>query len=263
MRVLLYKLLRQVFALQVLLGIVLAFPNLGYAATVSDQISVDADDADQDGIGSDTKIDNNPFKIGLNQYIGLRFVGHGLPNNAVILSASIQFTTEGGKSEGSPSTRIVGEDADSAGTFVQAVNNISDRTTTSASVVWDLPAWPTDGESGPAQQTPDLSAIIQEIVDRPGWTDGNPLVFIFEPNGGDEERLAWTYKGSPPDAATLSIEYTILDIVKRAFLFDGTPIPTSATIPSGVAFKYLLYINDPGAARSDVSVRDVLDAAFQ
>jgi hypothetical protein len=54
-----------------------------------------------------------------------------------------------------------------------------------------------------------------------------------------------------------------LDIVKRAFWPDGTPIPTGATIPSGVEFKYLLYVNNPGAARADVTVRDVLDPAFQ
>jgi len=52
-------------------------------------------------------------------------------------------------------------------------------------------------------------------------------------------------------------------IVKRAFWADGTPIPSGATIPSGVGFKYLLYINNQDIARSDVSVRDVLDPAFQ
>ena len=54
-----------------------------------------------------------------------------------------------------------------------------------------------------------------------------------------------------------------LDFVKRAFWLDGTVIPTGATLPRGVEFKYLLYINNPDIARADVSVRDVLDAAFQ
>lgn len=54
-----------------------------------------------------------------------------------------------------------------------------------------------------------------------------------------------------------------LAVSKRAFWPDGAPIPTGATIPSGVEFKYLLYINNQGIAASDVSVRDVLDAAFQ
>jgi len=53
-----------------------------------------------------------------------------------------------------------------------------------------------------------------------------------------------------------------LDIVKRAFWLDGTQIPTGAVIPSGVEFKYLLYINNPNVARTDISVRDVLNPAF-
>jgi len=54
-----------------------------------------------------------------------------------------------------------------------------------------------------------------------------------------------------------------LNLVKRAFWLDGTPIPTGSTIPSGVEFKYLLYINNQYAPLSDVSVQDVLDAVFQ
>ena len=54
-----------------------------------------------------------------------------------------------------------------------------------------------------------------------------------------------------------------LDFIKLAFWPDGTPIPSGASIPRGVEFKYLLYINNYSVARSDVSVRDVLDPAFQ
>jgi hypothetical protein len=53
-----------------------------------------------------------------------------------------------------------------------------------------------------------------------------------------------------------------LNLVKRAFWPDGTPIPTGATIPSGVEFKYLLYINNQVSGENDVSVRDVLDPLF-
>ena len=55
----------------------------------------------------------------------------------------------------------------------------------------------------------------------------------------------------------------LFPLVKPAFETDGTPIPTDSIIPSPVAFKYLLYINNKDVATSDVSVRDVLDPAFQ
>ncbi|MBT8098218.1 MAG: hypothetical protein KJO82_00640, partial [Gammaproteobacteria bacterium] len=54
-----------------------------------------------------------------------------------------------------------------------------------------------------------------------------------------------------------------LNIVKRAFLPDGTPIPSGSTVPNYQEFKYLLYINNPGAARNDISLQDILDPAFQ
>ena len=55
----------------------------------------------------------------------------------------------------------------------------------------------------------------------------------------------------------------ILSIVKRAFWPDGTPIPSGATVPRGVEFRYLLYINNQLGAETDISVRDVLDPLFQ
>ena len=65
-----------------------------------------------------------------------------------------------------------------------------------------------------------------------------------------------------PEIQTLAACTPSLRIVKRAFWPDGTPIPSGATIPSGVEFKYLLYVNNPGAAISDVTVGDVLDPVF-
>jgi len=54
-----------------------------------------------------------------------------------------------------------------------------------------------------------------------------------------------------------------LSIVKRAFELDGTPVSSGTVLPKGTVFKFLLYINNPGAAVSDVSLSDALDAAFE
>lgn len=53
-----------------------------------------------------------------------------------------------------------------------------------------------------------------------------------------------------------------LVIQKRAFRLDGTPIVSGATMPVGIEFKFLLYINNRGTAASDISLQDVLDAEF-
>ncbi|MCP3980130.1 MAG: right-handed parallel beta-helix repeat-containing protein [bacterium] len=53
-----------------------------------------------------------------------------------------------------------------------------------------------------------------------------------------------------------------LSIVKRAFQLDGTPIADSSTLPVGMPVKFLLYIDNPGVAVSDLSLQDVLDPLF-
>ena len=66
-----------------------------------------------------------------------------------------------------------------------------------------------------------------------------------------------------PEIQTLATCNPNLIIIKRAFQTDGTPIPTGSIVPDYLEFKYLLYINNSGGARTDISVRDVLDPAFQ
>ena len=77
--------------------------------------------------------------------------------------------------------------------------------------------------------------------------------FWISCDGGGPNDFIYQLEGPAPS----------FSIVKRAFWLDGTPIPTGATIPIGVGFKYLLYINNQDVARIDVSVRDVLDPVFQ
>ena len=80
------------------------------------------------------------------------------------------------------------------------------------------------------------------------------------PSGG-EVRM---FLGSDDSSGVLSVtETVVLTLIKRAFETDGTPIATGSTIPGFVEFKYLVYINNTGVATSDISVRDVLDPAFQ
>ncbi len=51
-------------------------------------------------------------------------------------------------------------------------------------------------------------------------------------------------------------------IVKRAFQLDGTPIVSGSTLPRGTPVRFLLYIDNPAGAISDVSLEDVLAPLF-
>ena len=74
-----------------------------------------------------------------------------------------------------------------------APKNVSSRETTSAEVTWEPPVWPTEGEAGEDQRTPDLSSIIQEIVNRPGYTQSSAISIIITGSG---ERTAEAYEGA-------------------------------------------------------------------
>jgi hypothetical protein len=59
------------------------------------------------------------------------------------------------------------------------------------------------GEAGVDQRTEDVSTIIQEIVNRPGWASGNAVVLIITGNG---TRWAESYNGDAAGAPMLHLE---------------------------------------------------------
>lgn len=137
------------------------------------------------------------------QYVGIRFQGIIIPQGATITSAYIQFTVDETDSNASNLT-IHGEDIDHAAEFVQTNNNISNRTTTAASVNWTPPAWASTGLAGTDQQTSGLSSIVQEIINRSGWMSGNAISFIITGSG---ERIAESYDGTSSAAPVLHLAY--------------------------------------------------------
>lgn len=188
-----------------LLGVVLATAPVHANQTLRYQAAAGSDDAEEgeDGPGvmdvgsSDLEItEDTP---GTAQLIGVRFGGIDLPKGTPILSAHIQFATDEEDKNLDPfAVTIYGEAADDAEPYDEAVSfGISGRARTAASVPWaDIPAWTVEHEAGENQRTPDLSPVVQEIVNRDGWQAGNALAFILEGTG---TRTAESYDGSIDD----------------------------------------------------------------
>jgi hypothetical protein len=126
-----------------------------------------------------------------------------IPAGATILEAWVQFQADETGS-GVISVTLEGEAVDSAAAFTSSNANISSRPRTAASTTWSPPDWPTKNDQGPDQQTSDISAVIQEIVDRPGWSSGNALAIIFTGTG---TRTAESYNGKPEAAPLLHVLY--------------------------------------------------------
>jgi sugar lactone lactonase YvrE len=136
------------------------------------------------------------------QTVGIRFRDVGIPVGATIVSAYVQFQADE-VSTGATTLVIEGQAADNAGTFTTARWDITTRSRTTAEIGWVPAPWNTKNQVGPNQATPDLSAVIQEIVSRPGWAPGNALALIISGTG---RRTAEAFDGTA--APILYIEYT-------------------------------------------------------
>ena len=106
-------------------------------------------------------------------------------------------------STGATSLTIAGQAADNAATFTTVSSNVSSRLRTAATVGWIPASWPTVNLAGPNQRTPDLSAVIQQIVGRPGWVSGNALALVITGTG---RRTADAFEDG--GAPTLHLVYT-------------------------------------------------------
>ena len=179
----------------------------GEVTTVEVRVTASSDDAEEGASGS-MYLNSSDLELvysGGDQTVGMRFNGVGIPQGAAIVNAYVQFQVDEKTSVATLLT-IQGEDIDNTATFISSAGNISSRTRTAAAVPWSPVPWTTVGEAGPDQRTPDMASVIQEIVNRPGWSDGNALVVIITGTG---ERVAESYNGDPAGAPLLHVEYTV------------------------------------------------------
>ena len=175
---------------------------------VSRQISNSVDDAEEQLSDGSVTISSTDLDLVNDEdvvyVVGLRFRNIGIPQGATITSAVIEFVTDE-KNTVATNLIIKGENIDHARIFQINNNNITNRTTTASSVSWQPQPWDIVGENGVNQRTVDLSSIIQEIVNRPGFTSGNAMAFIMEGTG---IRTAESFDGSPLLAPKLCITYS-------------------------------------------------------
>jgi prepilin-type N-terminal cleavage/methylation domain-containing protein len=129
------------------------------------------------------------------QSIGIIFDDVNVTQAATIDSAYIQFTSD--EADSTPVNLLVtGVDRDTAqpwnGSF--AVDNAVDNDGsdgsqgTTASTAWTPPSW-SAGESGEDTRV-DVTAIVQEIVDRVGWSAANDMAFAVQYVSGAGQRVA-------------------------------------------------------------------------
>jgi hypothetical protein len=133
--------------------------------------------------------------------VGLRFPNIEVAPGDVITNAYITFQAYA-NGDGNAAITIRGEDVGDASAFGSGDSNISDRADTGTSVSWNIGS---DWFTGSSYDTPDLTSIVQEIVDRGDWDSNHAMAFTFSGSGTRSVR-SWDYGGGT-SGPVLVIEY--------------------------------------------------------
>jgi hypothetical protein len=206
-----------IFLTSFLLVLALVSTNVAFGGVVEVRISAGSDDGEEAvnpgaqgsyNTSSDLEILDDHSDNGGRQFIGMNFRNIAIPPGANISSAYIEFVCDETK-DGTADAYLLmwgnlSPNPDGFGTpFV-----ISDRPKTEAKVSWEPEPWTTVGQ---VSQTANISSIIRELINQPGWVAGNAIEIIV---GEDTSKPAFTgsrcaesYDSSASQAPLLHISY--------------------------------------------------------
>lgn len=190
-------------------------------------IADDNDDGYMDVEGEgEIYLTNGYIRIGKhwsNYTDGFRFRSVGIPQGATVNSAFLNVTSQASSSN-TIDVDIKAEDADT-GTALSTTLYQLDRTT--ASVEWNPAAgWTVDNE----YESPDISSVIQEVIDRPGWASGNNLTVIIDQDLTNIQSYRNVYHLNGGSPATLTVTYN--DDSKGVVpMGSGSPFYTTSQNP--------------------------------
>jgi len=125
------------------------------------------------------------------KYTALRFTELNIPQGATIKRATVAFTANG-DSSGAAQFNIYAQKVDSAPALTATSADISNR---GSSITTEFVTWtPTDWTDRNSYVSPDLTNVVQEIIDQPGWCGGQDMMILIE--GTDNEaRVAYSAEG--------------------------------------------------------------------
>lgn len=217
---------------------------------------------------------------------GFRFPNVTIPKDALIEEAYLEFTVDG-PYDNNILSEIYGELSPNPQPFGPPPSRPADRSRTFSFLTWSVPS--TDPwQLSQTRRTPDLTPVLQEIIDQGNWQPGNAVAFIVEgvPLGAQSdpdparrhrrvigiERPPATYSG---DVARLivrlaapridSIEFTqaiqelqSLDELKADLAADGEPPVPIVTRKQAVVRVYMEEVATVTRVKISVQIPGVL-----
>ncbi len=200
------------------------------------------------------------------QFVGTLFRNVMIPKGNAIDSAYIQFVC---KSPGAEDVdiEIYGVDSGNVVGIPDILFGVSSKAKTEATLIWSPEPWLAEWDVLPAQRTPNLNAIMNEIVANSDWEPGNNLMFVLTGILEDEIiRHAYSYD-MEEEGPVLHVWFTagnmsgLLDTeLSQSNDFNSItyPNPTEGilhiNIPSSDKFSYDIYTINGKLVRSEQNI---------
>jgi type IV pilus assembly protein PilY1 len=137
--------------------------------------------------------------------IALRFQNVGIPRGATITEARIDFVPAASNTD--PLTLKVQVEPTGDASIFTNTTDLTTRAKTLTATTWNVPNW---SQANPPAHIvgPDVSALVQEVVNLSSWCGNNAMAFHFTPSAGTGARTAVSLDGAPGQQPTLTVKYT-------------------------------------------------------
>lgn len=157
----------------------------------------------------------------------LRFTNVTIPKGATILSAKVTLNSGSGPLASGANLKLQGIAEDNTADYS---TDPSSRALTTASVLWH---GFTQSGFGVYQDSPDITSIIQEIVNRTGWASGNALGIAIPDDGSAAHVVGnfvghGTYSGSDA-SAKITITYSVSNLISKDIKYTIKTNPAALT----------------------------------
>ena len=177
--------------------------------TVEYQVMASADDAFSSKGSTTQGLTDKWLGVGMH-LAGMRFNNVKIPQGSSIIRATLKICPHSAGLEAEVDGVVKGEASDNAAAFATTSRIIGQLAATTASKAWKWVGPEDDPWTANAWvESPDIKAVVQEIVNRSGWAPDNSLAIIYTFNQmtfGDERRF-YSFDGDPLKAAKLAITY--------------------------------------------------------
>lgn len=177
-------------------------PPAGSEQSVGAPVRTWGDDGSESSSGY-VRLNDRSLKVGRGYTVVLRLAGVPVPRGARIERAVLKLFALGIPDRILQLT-YAAEAADSSAALAAVARDVSRRPLTVARVAdspapWAAEAW---------NASPDLSAVIQELVDRPGWVPGEALTLVILDRGSSSTRTIASHDRFPVGAFAPVLELT-------------------------------------------------------